>query len=256
MEKITEFTICLHCGCDQKIVDYQMESLKPLEKLYKIHWNNRIDRHPGAYDSYSELINEAVSTSPTEYVILINDRVHPKPHELMHIIDLLENGYAAATKYSVAFMGLSKELFRKIGFWDERYFGGGFEDDEFVIKLRLNDLAYYESEEGTYDMNWQTQLRPSGGERCARSQPHFMNKWRHSDTEIRQVMADENYSKYDLGPNRKDISDNWKSWRHSRIGVMFWERMVYNNGGESRTHHFMRPNGQEYRRITSEFMVK
>lgn len=253
---INEFTICLHCGCDQKIVDYQMESLKPLEKLYKIHWNNRIDRHPGAYDSYSELVNEAVVTSPTEFVILINDRAHPKPHEVMHILYLLENGYAAATKWSVAFMGLSKELFRKIGFWDERYFGGGYEDDEFVIKLRLNDLAYYESEEAQYDMNWQTQLRPSGGEKCARSQPHFMNKWRHTSTELRQVIPDEVYTKYDLGAARPDISSTWQPWSYSRIGIMYAERMITHGGGPTRTYHFRAPNGYEYRTVASDFLQK
>lgn len=255
MIKIDEITICLHCGCNQELVDYQMNLLKPLEEHYKVHWNNRIDRHPGSYDSYSELINDSVLTSPTEFVILINDRCHPMPHEAIHIIQLLEEGYASATKYSVGFLGLSKELFRKIGYWDERYYGGGFEDDEFVLKLRLHDLAYYESEEGKYDMNWQSQLRPVGGQATAKSQPHFMSKWKHTPNEIRQVMEDEHYHKYDgkLGQDRTDISENWKKWNDSKIGIFFKERMLRNNGGPSRTYHFRNEDGTEFRKVTSDF---
>lgn len=253
MDKIKEITICLHCGTSIDIVNHQMNLLKPLENEYKIYWNNRIDRHPGAYDSYSELINESVVTSPTEFVILINDRCHPQPHEAKHIIELLENGYAAATKYSVGFLGLSKELFRKIGFWDERYYGGGFEDDDFVLRLRLNNLAYYESEESNYDMNWQSNLRAEGGEKCVRSEPHFFAKWSHSPFEIRQVISDETYDKYNLGDQRTDISSSWKKWEDSKIGIFFRERMMYNNGGPSRTYHFRKENGFEFRKVSSNF---
>lgn len=256
MEKIKEITICLHCGVSREIVNYQMSLLKPLEEEFKVHWNNRIDRHPASYDSYSELINESVCTSPTEFVILINDRCHPQPQEVKHIIELLENGYVAATKYSVGFIGLSKQLFRKIGFWDERYYGGGFEDDDFVLRLRLNNLAYYESEEAHYDMNWQSNLRAPGGEKCARSEPHFYAKWRHTPTEIRQVIPEETYEKYSLGPSRDDISDSWKNWSESKIGIFFRERMIYNNGGPSRTYHFRLENGLEYRKVCSEFIKK
>lgn len=257
MNNIKEFTICLHCGFDRKVVEYQMNLLKPLEQIYKIHWNNRIDRHPQSYDSYSELINDAVTTSPTEYVILINDRCHPQPHEVKHIVDLLETGYAAATKYSVGFLGVSKELFRKIGFWDERYYGGGFEDDEFVLKLRLHDLAYYESEEGTYDMNWKSPLRPADGDRCIKSEIHFNNKWNKTDTEIRQVLIEEDYNhKYDLGEENADISTNWKTWSESKIGVFFKERMITNFSGPSRTFHFRNENGQQFRKVVSDFINK
>ena len=64
-------TICLHCGCNKEIVYSQMEALESLEDKYEVHWNNRIDRYPYAYPSYSELINHSVATSPSEYIILI-----------------------------------------------------------------------------------------------------------------------------------------------------------------------------------------
>ncbi len=251
---IKEITICLHCGVSRDIVNNQMELLKPLENEIKVIWNNRIDRHPGSYDSYSELINDCISTSKTEYIIFINDRTHPQVHEVKHILELLESGYAAATKYSVGFMGFSKELIREIGWWDERYYGGGFEDDDFVLRLRLADLAYYESLEGKYDMNWQSNLRPVGGERCSKSEPHFRKKWSDRTDEIIRVIPEEKYDKYNniLGNRNIEISKNWKKWSDSNIGVFFKERQITNFAGPSRTYHFRDENGTEFKKITTE----
>jgi len=239
--RIKEFTICLHCGCCPEIVKNQMDSLKPLESKYKIFWNNRIDRHPSAYDSYSELINDSVSSSNTEFVFLINDRTKPKPEDIEHMVDLLENGFAAVTKYSVGFMAFSKELIREIGWWDERFYGGGYEDDDFVLRLRLHNLSYYESEEAEYDQSWKSPLFPSDGAMCSKSRPWFHTKWRINNNEIIRVITEENYEKYEnkLGARNIEIKTNWKDWSKSEIGIMFQYRIDTNVGGESRTYHFM-----------------
>lgn len=253
--KIKEITICLHCGCSREVVNYQMSLLKPLENEFKIYWNNRIDRHPESYDSFSELINDCIVSSPTEFIIFMNDRTHPKPEEVKHIIYLLENGYAAATKYSVGFMGFSKELIRQIGWWDERYYGGGFEDDDFVLRLRLNDLAYFESLESTYDMRWKTPLQPEDGKACVKSEPFFKSKWITKETEIRQVVEDEKYEKYKdkLGNSKSEISSSWLKWSDSKIGIFFKERQITNYAGPSRTCHFRDENGIEFKKVTSDF---
>jgi hypothetical protein len=228
-----------------------MQLLKPLSENYKVYWNNRIDRHPDSYDSYSELINDCVITSPTEYIIFINDRTTPYPHEVEQIISLLEHGFAAATKYSVGFMGFSKELIRKIGFWDERYYGGGYEDDDFVLKLRLHNLAYYESLEGTYDMSWKSSLQPEDGKNCSKSEPFFYSKWKFDNFSITRVLPEENYQKYEgkIGDSIYQISSNWLEWKYSKIGVMFEYRMKTGIAGPSRTYHFRNPDGQEFRKI-------
>lgn len=245
---ITEVTICLHCGCRPEIVKRQMEILAPLEREIKLFWNNRIDRHPGSYDSYSQLINDSIITSPTEHIILINDRTHPKPHEVRHILELLDQGFAAATKYSVGFLGVTKQLFRTIGWWDERYIGGGFEDDEFVLRLRAANLAYYESLEGEYDMDWKSPLRPAGGDACAKSEPFFHQKWRVEPYRISQVIPDESYPHYDaqIGPERRDIVASWLPWSASKVGIAFYQRP---DQGPSRTHWFRTREGVEFRRV-------
>ncbi len=219
MEKITEITISLHCGCDQKVVDNQMKILSQLEDKYKVYWNNRIDRFPHAYPSYSEMLNEAIATSPTEFVIMVNDRVLPTVHQAQKIITLLENGFACAMQWNVGFMGLSKELVRKIGWWDQRYTNGGWEDRDWVFRMVLEDLAFYESQESDYDFSWKSPLQVMDG--CDASEPHFVKKWKLIKDEVCRVVPEEQYSKWDemVGEPRPDISESWKSNEFSVLGI-------------------------------------
>lgn len=255
MIKINEFTICLHNGSSRDVVNNQMKLLKPLEEKYTIYYNNRIDRHPEAYDSYSELVNDAIVTSKTEWLIMMNDRVLPTIEDVESIINNLESGFACATRWSVAFMGFSKELIREIGFFDERFYGGGYEDDDFVIRLRLNDLAYYESEEAEYDQSWKSPLFKQDGAACAKSEPWFYTKWKFDDTSITKVVDEEVYKKYDglLGERNDNIRQSWKKWTDSKIGIMYNERALTHMGGPSRTYWFRHQNGTEFKQIKSNF---
>jgi len=238
-----EITICCNCGWDRETVNKQVELLKPLDEIFKVHWNNRIDRNPEAYPSFSQMINHSVTTSPTEVVIWMNDRITPKPEDILHMVDLLENGFAAVSKYSAAFFGSTKELYRQIGWWDERFYGGGYEDDDFVIRLRLADLAYYESQEAEYlearilnQPDKLTPLAPKDGANCSKSLPHFNSKWQQTQEAIVKILPEEMYESYDemVGPSKKEIKDSWKMWDESKLGVA----CRYPLAGESRTKWF------------------
>ncbi len=249
-----DITICLHCGEHdhaERVIKTQTDALEPLKEEFNVHWNNRIDRHPGAYDSYAELVNEAVATSPTETIILMNDRVVPKASEVRLILQLMHHGYAAASQWNVAFLGVTKELFRTIGWFDQRYYGGGCEDDDFVLRLRLANLAYYESLTCEYDQSWKSPLFKSEGAKCAISGPYFHRKWVRNHEEIKRVIPEENYPHWDAlaGPRRHDISSRWKTWDHSIVGIDFGRRET---DGDSRTYHFTAPDYRtEFRRVTS-----
>ena len=214
-------TICLHAQEGlQHVVDMQKSALAELENIFDIEWNLRIERHPGRYDSYSELINDAVITSKNEFIVMLNARVIPKPNDVLQMLALLDRGYAMAGKHNVAYMAVSKELFRRTGWWDERYIGGGFEDDEFYLRMHLANLAVYDSHEGVYDFTWKQYHGVEGGDKFALSEPHFFTKWQVMDTKIVKRLPEENYEKYagKLGPNRDDISSKWLPWNQSIIG--------------------------------------
>ena len=246
-----DITICLHAGSDSKVVENQMQKLEPLNNEFNIHWNNRIDRRPEAYDSYSELVNEAVATSPTETVILVNDRVIPKLEEITFMLQLLHRGYAVVGQWNVAFLALTKEVFRKIGWFDQRFYGGGCEDDDFVLRLRLANLAYYESLTCEYDQTWKSPLLKTDGAKCAISGPYFHQKWQQAPHEIKRIIPEESYPQWDniIGDSRPDISESWLDWTHSIIGMDFGRRST---DGDSRTYHFMLSDYKtEYRKVTS-----
>jgi hypothetical protein len=218
MLKIDEFTICLHCGCDRNLVNNQMKMLEETTKKYKVHWNNRIDRYPKMYPTYSQLINHSIVTSPTEWVILINDRCSPTSQEIDKMIGLLENGFSCVLLYNVGFMGFSKELIRKIGWWDERFIQG-WEDRDWVWRIQENNLALYESQESKYDYSWRSPLNHPPG-KC--EEGHLHQKWNFKNKDfVEKNLAEEKYQHWDLfiGDNRKDISDTWMSWDKSILGV-------------------------------------
>lgn len=223
--KITEFTICLHCGFDRDIVNAQMRALKPVEVDYKIHWNNRIDRYPKTYPTFSQLINHSIVTSPTEWIVFINDRTIPTAEELKKMIYLLESGFACVFIYNAGFMGFSKELVRQIGWWDERFILGGWEDRDWVFRLKMHNLALYESLEGTYDMSWKSPLNGPPGD--AESWPHWNSKYdttSYSDV-IWKHLPEEKYPHWDLfiGDSNEEIKRSWKSWENSKLDLFYDE---------------------------------
>lgn len=223
MKKIKEITISLHCGSNADVVKEQMEMLKELNKDYDVSWNNRIDRHPEMYSSYSEMINHAVATSKTEWMIFINDRVKPTPDEVRKIISYLENGYAFVMLYNVAFMGFSKELIRKVGWWDERYLLGGWEDRDWVWRMKQNNLCIYESLESTHDYSWKSHLNKLGG---ISSGEFWRLKWDTSSNYVVFKKLDEIlYKKWDLyiGKARPEISNSWKKWKNSKLDLHYNE---------------------------------
>lgn len=225
MIKIDEFTISLHCGYDRDLVNNQMEVLKPLEEKYKVHWNNRIDRYPHLYPSFSQLLNHAIASSPTEWVIMMNDRLTPTVDEVEKCIHLLETGYSAVYLFNIGFFGCSKELIRKIGWFDEQYYLGGWEDREFVYRLREHDLCIYESLESTYDMicEFFPKSPLNGPPGDAESAPRWNQKYTHLHDRIVKNIPDPTYEHWDLflGESREDISNSWKRWDDSVLGYMY-----------------------------------
>jgi len=229
--KITEITISLHCGCSRPVVDKQMALLKPLEDKYKVHWNNRIDRFPRAYPSYSQLVNHAIATSPSEVMLLLNDRTIPKLEEAEKIINHLENGFACSFIYNVGFMGFTKELVRTIGWWDERFLNGGWEDRDWVFRMRLANLALYESLEGEYETHWKSPLQISDA--CARSGPVWQVKYDQGPKKdiwstgtgpvIYKRLREESYPHWQqtLGPARDDIRQSWMPWDKSVLNLFY-----------------------------------
>ena len=219
---INDFTVCLHCGFSEDIVRDQMSVINTLRDKYNIHSNNRIDRHPYTYPSFSKMMNENIVTSKTEWIITVNDRVRLVPEEITRLINLLEEGYSCVFMWNAGFMGFSKELIRKIGWWDERFLEGGYEDRDWVMRLKENNLSLYESVESTYDFSFRSPLNGPPG--VHKSLPHWLKKYdlRFPDKIIKKL-GEEEYPDYEktLGERSPNIRDNWKTWDESKLHLHY-----------------------------------
>lgn len=103
------------------------------------------------YLSFSLLINESVNYVDNEFIIFVNPKSVPNKDDVDVIVKNLYLGYALVTRINFGLFGTSKELFRTVGLLDERFIGGEYEDVDFILRLKLNNLAvYYEFDSNRY----------------------------------------------------------------------------------------------------------
>ena len=168
------------------------------------------------YNSFSKLVNSCVASADTEIVIIMSDKVLPTQSDIIKVVSLVEQGYGLVGLYRFGFFGFKKQLMRQIGMMDERYIGGGYEDDDMYIRLKEANIAMYITEEIKYKKrvsSWNYSL----------SRNHFMNKWVDTDSplysptvklsaaHIKRKLNEEQLN-YNLG---KKIPTEFLSWEHT-----------------------------------------
>jgi GT2 family glycosyltransferase len=102
------------------------------------------------FPSFSKIVNETIVSSENDNVIIINYKARPNKKDIFKILDLLDKGYGFVGLYRFGFFGVNKNLIKKIGFFDERYIGGEYEDCDFIRRLLYHNIAFYISEEIEY----------------------------------------------------------------------------------------------------------
>ena len=149
-----------------------------------------------AYPSFSKLINDCIVHCPTERVVVCSDKVFPSPEHIDRMLGFLDEGYAFVGLYYFACFGFPKQLVRQIGFFDERFVGGEFEDVDYMLRIREADLAYRLTKDVPY--RWM----PSSWNN-SRSRAHFIRKWGSIHrSEVRRQLPEEAYPQYPLGEPR------------------------------------------------------
>ena len=114
-----------------------------------------------------------------EFIIFVNPKSVPNKDDLDVIVKNLYLGYALVTRINFGLFGTTKELFRTVGLLDERLIGGEYEDVDFILRLKLNNLAvYYEFDRNRYygtvyggDLSYYNKYRGV-------SKSIFYNKWK------------------------------------------------------------------------------
>lgn len=148
------------------------------------------------FPSFSRLVNQCAQDCPAETVVICADKVRPTQGGVRRLLALLDEGHGLVGLYRFAFFGFRKELFRRVGPFDERFVGGENEDTDIVLRMREADISYHSEESVAY------RRRPSTWDNTL-SKRHDAAKWDRSNQPecVRRRFDEETYG-YDWGPSQ------------------------------------------------------
>jgi len=146
-------------------------------------------------------------SAENEIIIICSHKVRPTPLDVRRTVDLINEGYGLVALFSFAFFGFKKELIRRIGFFDERYIGGGYEDCDMVRRVSEAGISIYEERSVKYIET------PSSWDQ-SKTRSHFLAKWEENWSEpweknphsgsVHRKLPEETYP-YDLGPSDTSV---------------------------------------------------
>ncbi len=155
------------------------------------------------YPSFSKLINDCIVSSEKEIIIISNDKARPNKQNLETMISFISKGFGFVAMFRYGFFGFRKDLIRKIGFFDEGYIGGGYEDLDFNFRIRQANIAMYQSEEIKYiktmKSSWKYDTSPVCGNRFYAKWPVEKRQWKRVKPPIVKQILPDLYGNYDIG---------------------------------------------------------
>lgn len=220
IEKPNRIAICLNTSSEERAHE-QMLTLKPIEDSFEIEWDLRYERFAGDYISFSDMINESVLCTDSEFMIFINPKSMISVEDVYTIIDDLCNGHCLSTMIAFGLWGCTKELFREIGLMDERLLGSEYEDDDILLRIiEANKSISWRYDKSRYDSptnapTYQNKYRGI-------SANIFRKKW-NIDTVKKTFNRSSLYLEEKKLPNRLlknrriDISSSWGTFKESKI---------------------------------------
>uniref|UniRef100_A0A6C0H6K1 Polysaccharide biosynthesis protein CapD-like domain-containing protein n=1 Tax=viral metagenome TaxID=1070528 RepID=A0A6C0H6K1_9ZZZZ len=199
----TDFTIVIGVK-EETLAQPVVKSLHPLQTHILIGKD---------YPSFSKLVNDCITLSPTEIVIFCSHRVRPTPKDIERLLQRIDDGYGLATLYRLGCFGLRKELIRRMGFFDERFLIGGWEDNDFFLRLQEADIAYFEDESIPYIGGESLWKHPE--DKPLKSKQHYNAKWYRNETFMTMSRMLPEITHYDIGES--DKSAVFKKWSESHL---------------------------------------
>jgi len=163
----------------------------------------------GSLTSCSQLWNTCIDRCETDTLIICNEKARPTKHHIEKVQQLLDEGFGLVGLYRFGFFGFRKDTIRKIGFFDERYVGGHYEDNDTILRLKEADIAYYETEETPY-------IQMSSAWHHEQAKSHWKSKWRLTKGFYQRLQEEENYS-YKLG---EPAPQTLLPWSRSKLLTM------------------------------------
>jgi predicted O-methyltransferase YrrM len=193
------------------VASRRSDLVKELQELVPDAIHVYFDEHNS--NCFSHIVNTLLVRCPTEYMIFLSDKARPEMNQIDKMKDLALSGkYGCVALYRFGAFCIDKDLIRKIGFFDEGYIRGGFEDDDFVIRMREADIAIYESEELPI-------LQLPSSFNYDKPYIHFKEKWAFQPKSIIRLQSEIEYPKeyYEALQNRPvdRPPSNFGKWEES-----------------------------------------
>jgi hypothetical protein len=209
-------------GNDPITINKQEDQLSPIRKKYDVEIWRRSEKFSGNYSSYSQIINEGVCDTDSEFMFFINPKVsNISPNDIESMLDELISGYCWVSRVAFGLFGTTKQLFRKTGLMDERFVGNEYEDDDFLLRMKgINKAFIWKYDQERYPDNPRgVVLSPMRG--C--SATVFSLKWLRDKNNPDLYLLNRDYSEEKkLSPkhlswNRSDIEESWMDGSESII---------------------------------------
>ena len=205
-----KIAICFVDGNMERTFE-QVKQLEGIEEDFIVEWNYRASKFSGPYSNFSQLVNEAVVETQSEFMVFINPKTNINRSDVNTLIDDLCNGFAWSSICSFGFWATTKELFRRIGMMDERFIGSEYEDNDFAFRMKAANLA----------INWRFELsqypwkKPILPQMRGATATLFPTKWYNKDGVYYRtdLFIEEKRLPLHIQSNtREDIHRSWMDW--------------------------------------------
>lgn len=121
--------------------------------------------------------NQCIKECPTEYVIIASWRQRPTKEHFITIEEKLLSGYGLVAFDGLHFFAFSKHLTTIIGFFDEGFPAGQYEDTDFWNRLRYNNIAIYTGEMSEERFVNNKYVESTWLENNFRNKEYYESKW-------------------------------------------------------------------------------
>jgi hypothetical protein len=169
------------------------------------------------YQSFSKMVNGIfhMAGKTSDIIIFCSHRVRPKPDDITRMVKLISEGYGLVMFKRLAFFGCKRELFNKVGFFDERFVPAGYEDDDYFLRMQENNISIYEDNSVEYIPGtslWQQELKKYVGVEFKQpiTYEFFIKKWKqdHTSQTITRLLPEADLT-YNIPESKDTIFKHW-----------------------------------------------
>jgi hypothetical protein len=199
---------------DRESARAQSASIDRNSLPFEIEERFKYETNPHLLQTFSQMINEAIDDVESEFMIFVNPKTIISTDGIYHLVEKLCSGYCFASIFGMAYCGFTKELVRNIGMLDEDFLAGEYEDNDFLLRIRIFGAAVYWGQDWNRYAFYASSCPPNRGA----SLTYFWRKWRWRDgrvldsrnrDKIRMISKRHSLSRPDIASSWKPYSDSW-----------------------------------------------